>query len=143
MVSPSRFWLNGEDAVPPISVCKLNAEQDGLYKPLLARTMCGWSLRTYYRVTGNWPHFRNQPPETLNFERRMAAFGWFPNPMYALGPRPAVRLPAVVLELCRSDLVKGNKSESLCLNSEMKSVLQVLTFALAQSRFRVAAAKPK
>jgi len=50
---------------------------------------------------------------------------------------------AVVLELCRSDLVKGNKSESLCLNSEMKSVLQVLTFALAQSRFRVAAAKPK
>jgi len=68
---------------------------------------------------------------------------WIANPMYALGPRPAVRLPAVVLELCRSDLVKGNKSESLCLNSEMKSVLQVLTFALAQSRFRVAAAKPK
>jgi len=63
--------------------------------------------------------------------------------MYALGARPAVHLPAAVLELCRNDLVKRNKSESLCLNSEMKSVLQVLTFALAQSRFRVAAAKPK
>ena len=82
----------------------------------------------------------------LPFEIRnppMRLYNWVANPMYALGPRPAVRLPAVVLELCRNDLVKGNKSESLCLNSEMKSVLQVLTFALAQSRFRVAAAKPK
>lgn len=35
-VSPSHFWLNGEDAATH-SVCKLNAEQDGLYEPLVAR----------------------------------------------------------------------------------------------------------
>jgi len=30
---------------------------------------------------------------------------WIAKPMYALAARPAVRLPGVVLELCRKDLV--------------------------------------
>jgi len=37
----------------------------------------------------------------------MEVLHWIDNPMYALGARPAVRLPAVVLELCQERSGEG------------------------------------